>query len=398
MAGAAAVTGEEAHRAAGAVRRAGVVVAVDGEAGSAWSRPRGKCRGAICRRPSRACRIVRKQWHLIVGGVATFHSILELTRPHPPQHTPSDMRPMFDPRPPVEFVRIQQKPAPQAYTGIAQYVGLFETDTPEPNPPFVSYKERKTAERAALMKVHEERLALEKEDWDPKKDGKATEDPYRTLVVARLSYDTTEKKLRREFEQYGAIKSLRVVTDEDGKPRGYGFVEFEKEADMKSAYKRADGKKIDGRRILVDVERGRTVKGWVPRRLGGGLGGSRKGPGEESSGRGGGNGGGGSSAGGGGGGYGGGSGRARSRSPDRSREDRGGGRDRGGGGDRDRRRSRSRSPGRRYDRGGGDRNDRGGVGFRDNKRRRSRSPDRRGGGGGGGGGGGYYGPSSGSRY
>jgi len=35
-----------------------------------------------------------------------------------------------------------------------------------------------------------------------------------------------------------------------------------------ASYKHADGKKIDGRRVLVDVERGRTVKGWQPRRLG----------------------------------------------------------------------------------------------------------------------------------
>lgn len=41
----------------------------------------------------------------------------------------------------------------------------------------------------------------------------------------------------------------------------------------KAAYKDADGLKILGRRILVDVERARTVKGWKPRRLGGGLGG-----------------------------------------------------------------------------------------------------------------------------
>lgn len=36
-------------------------------------------------------------------------------------------------------------------------------------------------------------------------------DPYKTLFVARLSYDATEKKLRREFEEYGPIKRLRVV-------------------------------------------------------------------------------------------------------------------------------------------------------------------------------------------
>lgn len=46
--------------------------------------------------------------------------------------------------------------------------------------------------------------------------------------------------------------------------------------DFLGAYKQADGKKIDGKRVVVDCERGRTVKGWVPRRLGGGKGETRK--------------------------------------------------------------------------------------------------------------------------
>ena len=37
----------------------------------------------------------------------------------------------------------------------------------------------------------------------------------------------------------------------------------------------ADGMRIDGRKIFVDVERGRTVDGWRPRRLGGGAGSRR---------------------------------------------------------------------------------------------------------------------------
>ena len=49
---------------------------------------------------------------------------------------------------------------------------------------------------------------------------------------------------------------------------GYAFLEFEKEGDMREAYKKGDGIKINGRRVLVDVERGRTVRGWLPRRLG----------------------------------------------------------------------------------------------------------------------------------
>ncbi|CAK5086071.1 unnamed protein product [Meloidogyne enterolobii] len=43
-----------------------------------------------------------------------------------------------------------------------------------------------------------------------------------------------------------------------------------------AAYKKADGTKIDGRRVVVDYERGRTKKGWLPRRLGGGKGETRR--------------------------------------------------------------------------------------------------------------------------
>merc|ERR1712217_1008573 len=89
--------------------------------------------------------------------------------------------------------------------------------------------------------------------------------------------DTTEKKLKREFEVFGSINKVRMIYDQKGKPRGYAFVEYEHERDLKNAYKQGDGKKIDGRRVMVDVERGRTVEGWMPRRLGGGRGPGRVG-------------------------------------------------------------------------------------------------------------------------
>ena len=41
------------------------------------------------------------------------------------------------------------------------------------------------------------------------------------------------------------------------------------------AYKRADNQKIEGKRIVVDVERGRTDNKWRPMRLGGGKGGRK---------------------------------------------------------------------------------------------------------------------------
>ena len=36
----------------------------------------------------------------------------------------------------------------------------------------------------------------------------ATSDPYKTLFVGRINYDTSESKLRREFETYGAVKKV----------------------------------------------------------------------------------------------------------------------------------------------------------------------------------------------
>lgn len=156
---------------------------------------------------------------------------------------------------------------------------LFEDPVDTPAPVKVETREERK-ERRKKEKSEQVAYKLEQEIalWDPNTVRNATEDPFKTLFVARVNYYTSESKLRREFESYGTVKSIRIIQNvKNGKPRGYAFIEYESEKDMHTAYKHADGKKIDGRRVLVDVERGRTVKGWLPRRLGGGLGGTRRG-------------------------------------------------------------------------------------------------------------------------
>jgi U1 small nuclear ribonucleoprotein 70kDa len=37
--------------------------------------------------------------------------------------------------------------------------------------------------------------------------------------VARISFDTTEKKLRREFEQYGPVRAVKMINDREDKSR-----------------------------------------------------------------------------------------------------------------------------------------------------------------------------------
>lgn len=43
----------------------------------------------------------------------------------------------------------------------------------------------------------------------------------------------TENDLRREFEMYGTIERVRIVKDKKGRGRGYAFVVYERERDMK---------------------------------------------------------------------------------------------------------------------------------------------------------------------
>lgn len=61
-----------------------------------------------------------------------------------------------------------------------------------------------------------------------------------------------------------------------GLSRGYAFVEFHRERDTDYAIQRGQNRRIDGNRVIVDRELGRTKTEWFPRRLGGGKGEKRR--------------------------------------------------------------------------------------------------------------------------
>ncbi|CAB3364919.1 Hypothetical predicted protein [Cloeon dipterum] len=199
------------------------------------------------------------------------------------EYLPPNLLALFAPREPIPFLpppdKLPHEKKNRGYSGVGDFLGLFEDPADTPLPKKVETREERL-ERRRREKEEQVAYKLEQEIalWDPQNLPTATSDPFKTLFVARINYDTSESKLRREFEVYGPIKKIMMTHNvSDGKPRGYAFIEYEHERDMHTAYKHADGKKIDGRRVLVDVERARTVKGWLPRRLGGGLGGTRRG-------------------------------------------------------------------------------------------------------------------------
>ncbi|PRQ38294.1 putative nucleotide-binding alpha-beta plait domain-containing protein [Rosa chinensis] len=113
--------------------------------------------------------------------------------------------------------------------------------------------------------------------YDPSGDPKLIGDPYFTLFVARLSPLSTENTLRQAMSKYGRVKNLRLVRHiVTGASRGYAFVEYETEREMRRAYKEAHHSLVDDYEIIVDYNRQQLMPGWIPRRLGGGFGGKKE--------------------------------------------------------------------------------------------------------------------------
>lgn len=192
---------------------------------------------------------------------------------------PPHIRATFMPNPPIKHIVPNKPKRRQQWNGVADLIVQFER-----TPPPIKKKE-KTPKELKERKVQKQKQDHVKE-LEPKIEAYRKEQRdsggeyegmncYNTLFVGRLAYEVTERKLLREMETFGAVKDLKLISDKENKSRGYAFVEYEHEEDMKRAFREADGMRIEGREIVVDVERGHTVPNWLPRRLGGGLGGTR---------------------------------------------------------------------------------------------------------------------------
>lgn len=132
--------------------------------------------------------------------------------------------------------------------------------------------------------------------------------PSSTLFVGNLSFGVTEDTVWSFFNDYG-VKNVRLPTDrETGRPKGFGYVEFEDIEGAKKAFEASNGAEIEGRNIRLDYSQPRDSSGGGGRGFGGDRGGR-----------------------GGGRGFGGGRGRGGDRGGDRGGRGRGG---RGGFGDR----------------------------------------------------------------
>ncbi|QDU81149.1 RNA recognition motif (RRM, RBD, or RNP domain) [Polystyrenella longa] len=72
------------------------------------------------------------------------------------------------------------------------------------------------------------------------------------IYVSNLPYDLEESELRREFEFFGRVVSVRIVTDPaTRRSRGFAFVTMPSMEDADEAIHRLTGKSFHGRQLRV---------------------------------------------------------------------------------------------------------------------------------------------------
>ena len=100
------------------------------------------------------------------------------------------------------------------------------------------------------------------------------------IYVGNLSYEVTEEDLRQEFEAFGEVTSVSIITDKySGRSKGFGFIEMASVSEGQAAITGLNGKTLKERTLTVNTARPRSDNrggGSYGGRRGGGFGGGRQ--------------------------------------------------------------------------------------------------------------------------
>ena len=182
---------------------------------------------------------------------------------------------LFRARPPLRFLKLPHKDIHRNYTGVfdlanhENILSRFEKDPPKNKEIKLPKHVKKIID---IIKKIEKQKEINKErakSWNPKSNSKATGNAYKTLFIYRLAKNIDENVLKFEFEEFGQIKDVRIIKNSKGVSKGYGFIEYERTRDFAKALDNGNKKKINGRHVYVEAERGRTDNKFRPIKYGG---------------------------------------------------------------------------------------------------------------------------------
>jgi RNA recognition motif-containing protein len=76
------------------------------------------------------------------------------------------------------------------------------------------------------------------------------------IFIGNLSHETSEKQLHDLFAAFGAVKSVKIVTDNFTKrPRGFAFVEMEERSTGEKAIEKLNNTSVHMKSIVVNEAR-----------------------------------------------------------------------------------------------------------------------------------------------
>ncbi|RNF17498.1 U1 small nuclear ribonucleoprotein [Trypanosoma conorhini] len=185
-------------------------------------------------------------------------------------------RNFFQSRPPPPFIpkcrrrrsreRIAGAPVHLLHRRALELVSAEAARASSPPPPPQAATTEVTEPRSK-SDAWRERMLLEVERRDPYTDINIRTDPRRTVVVSSLHPKSLEEDIRLFGEQFGRVVSVRLICDRDGRSRRYGFVQFGLEAEARKAVANSRKRRLHGRAVVMEMERGRLEPGFLPKRL-----------------------------------------------------------------------------------------------------------------------------------
>lgn len=127
---------------------------------------------------------------------------------------PPNLLALFAPRPALRYLNPSDYAQGERRTaqidGLASFVpSLKEPPNSDANPPTESWLEKRDRLKLEKKEATEQNMTVGAEAYKPDDQPKIEGDALKTLMVARLSYDTEKRDLEREFGKYGPIERVR---------------------------------------------------------------------------------------------------------------------------------------------------------------------------------------------
>ena len=80
------------------------------------------------------------------------------------------------------------------------------------------------------------------------------------IYIGNLPYSTEEDAIRKLFEEYGEVSSVKLIADRDtGRLKGFGFIEMD-DAGGNQAIEKLNGMELEGRNIKVNQAKERAER------------------------------------------------------------------------------------------------------------------------------------------